>query len=146
MNKQKYLEQLFNTMSQLRKLLENQAQESHEDRTATMMQFSALKFLKDNKNSTVGDIAGHLRLSKSSATQLIERLVKVKLVQRIDDQEDRRLVRLVITSNGEQEIVNLRKRFMDKMSKIFTNVPDEDLKELVRIHTKLIETLQNKQK
>src|SRR5437868_5507394 len=102
MSKQQYIEQLFNTMSQLRKLLESKAQESHEERTATMMQFSALKFLRTAKNSTVGDIAGQLKLSKSSATQLIERLVKAGFVKRLNDREDRRIVHLTITSAGEQ--------------------------------------------
>ena len=75
MNKQHYIEQLFNTMGQLHKFLDAQTQESHDERIATFMQFSALKFLIEKKLSTVGDIAGQLKLSKSSATQLIERLV-----------------------------------------------------------------------
>ncbi len=145
MDKQQYIEQLFNSMGQIRKLLENQTQESHEEKTATIMQYSALKFLKSTENSTVGDIGGHLKLSKSSATQLIERLVKADLVERFDDQKDRRIVHIVITPAGKQKIIDLKKKFMDKMSKIFSKIPDEDLKELTRIHSNLVETLQKEQ-
>src|SRR5258707_9819025 len=146
MAKQQSLERLFDTLSQLRKLVENQAQELHEERTATVMQFSALKFLKNNQNSTVGQVAEYLKLSKSSATQLIERLVKASLAKRIDDQQDRRIVHLSITSLGEEEIINLKKKFIDKMSKILSKIPDSDLRQLIRIHTNLIETLQKEQK
>jgi DNA-binding MarR family transcriptional regulator len=145
MTKQQYIEQLFNTMGQLRKLLESQAQESHEERAATMMQYAALKSLKGNEKSTVGDIAVQLKLSKSSATQLIERLVKADLVERFHDQKDRRIVRVAITSAGEQKMLELRKKFIHKMSKIFSKIPDADLKKLVRIHANLITTLQKEQ-
>src|SRR5258708_9349705 len=145
MDKQQYIEQLFNSMGQIRKLLENQTQESHEEKTATIMQYSALKFLKSTENSTVGDIGVHLKLSKSSATQLIERLVKADLVERFDDQKDRRIVHIVITPAGKQKIIDLKKKFMDKMSKIFSKIPDEDLKALTRIHSNLVQTLQKEQ-
>jgi len=51
-----------------------------------------------------------------------------------------------ITSIGEEEIVQLKKRFMNKMGRIFSKIPNEDLAELVRIHTNLINTLQKEQK
>ena len=146
MNKQYYIEQLFNTFGQLHKFLDAQTQESHDERIATFMQFSALKFLIEKNLSTVGDIAGQLKLSKSSATQLIERLVKAKLVKRMDDQKDRRIVRLTITLAGEREIINLKKKFIAKMSKILSKIPEQDLRELVRIHINLIDTLQKEQR
>ena len=141
MNKQQYIEQLFTTMGQFRKLMETHTHTTREERTATIMQYSALKFLKHNKNSTVGKLAAHLQLSKSSATQLVERLVKIGLVERIDDKNDRRIIHLIITPVGDRKIIQLRKKFVDRMAKIFSNIPEEDIKELIRIHTKLIEAL-----
>ena len=145
MSKQQYIDQLFNTMGQLRKLLETQTQESHVDKHATIMQYSALMFLKDNRSATVGDVASHLKLSKSSATQLIERLAKASLIDRINDKEDRRIVRISITSAGEQQVMDLKMKYREKMGKIISKIPDEDLKELIRIHKNLIETLQKEQ-
>jgi DNA-binding MarR family transcriptional regulator len=140
MNKQDYLEQLCDVMGQLRKLLEGH--ESHEERAATLMQFSALNFLQRHHAATVGALAVHLKLSKSSATQLVERLVKAELVERKDDPEDGRIVRLHLSLRGEHQIAFMKKRYIDKISAIFTKVPDKDLRELIRIHTELIKTLQ----
>jgi DNA-binding MarR family transcriptional regulator len=142
MSKQQYIEQFVSTISQLRRLLESTSHVSHLEKAATIMQYSALKFFKNSKDNTVGDLAKHLKLSKSSATQLIERLEKTGLVRRTHDQHDRRIVRLTVTAEGLQRIVELKKKYLEKMGKIFSNVPDNDLQELVRIHKELIETLQ----
>lgn len=133
-------------MSQLGKLLESQTQESHEERTATMMQYMALSFLKEKDLSAVGEVAENLKLSKSSATQLTERLVKAGYVERVGDLDDRRIVRLKISDKGEHEIINLKNKFMEKMSAVLLKIPESDLKELLRIHIKLIQTLQQDKK
>lgn len=145
MSKQQYIDELFQSMNQLRKLFKSQTQESHEDKVATMMQYSTLAFLKQHKNVPMREVASEFSLSKSSATQLVERLVNAGFVNRINDQDDRRIVRLTITSEGEQHLRDMKKRFRNKMEKILSKIPEQDLKELVRIHTELIETLQKEQ-
>ena len=144
MNKQQTVEKLFDTMGQLRKLLLQHSLESHEERAATIMQYSALKILNTTLDCTVGDIAKQLYLSKSSATQLIERLVKAGLVERIHDTQDRRLVRLHVTEQGKQTVAALKKKFIEKMSTVLSRIPTEDLNNLIRIQTNLINTLQTK--
>ncbi len=138
-------EQLFNTMLQLGKLMSQHTQQTHEERTATILQFSALNFIKEQPSATISDLSVPLQLSKSSATQLVERLVKLGLVGRINDTEDRRIIRLSITENGEKEFAALKKKMMDKMQRIFSKIPAKDLRELIRIHTNLIETLKKEQ-
>ena len=145
MNNSSDFEQLFNITMQFGKLMSHQSTQSYEERTATMLQFSAFSFLKDHSNSTVGDLARFLQLSKSSATQLIERLVKAKFVERTNDQEDRRIIRLVITEEGKKEFLTLKKDFMEKMQRIFSKIPAKDLRELIRIQTNLVETLKKEQ-
>ena len=145
MSKTLNMEQLFNTMMQFVKFMSHYSQESHEERLATMLQFSALSFLKDQPNGTVGELAKFMQLSKSSATQLIERLVNAELVERIHDQEDRRIIRLFITPKGKEEFITLRKNIMEKMNKFVSKIPAKDISELIRIHTNLIETLKKEQ-
>lgn len=135
------IEQLFSTMMQLGKLMSQHAQESHEEKTATILQFSALNFLIEQPNGTVSELANFLKLSKSSATQLVERLVKAEFVKRVDDDVDRRIIRLTITTSGMDESNRLKEKIIEKMNKIFSKIPKEDIHELIRIHIKLIESL-----
>ena len=133
--------QLFSITMQFGKLMSRHTQETLEEKTATMLQLMALQLLKEQPNGTVSDLANFLKLSKSSTTQLIERLVGAGLVGRTNDKEDRRITRLVITRNGEKEFITLRKKLMEKMQKIFSKIPSKDLRELIRIYTNLVETL-----
>ncbi len=141
MVKNELIEQLFNTLVQLRKLVAQQVQESYEEKSSTLLQFSALIFLIEQPKATVSELASFLRLSKSSATQLVERLVKLKQVARVPDEDDRRVVRLQITQQGKADLALLKEKMTDKMTKFLSKVPEKDLKELVRIHTDLIEGL-----
>lgn len=143
---QLYIEQLLNSMRQFRKIIENKSQTTPEERVATVMQYSALKFVKKNKSSTVGELALYLNLSKSSATQFIERLVKMDFIERIHDQKDRRIIHLIIKKEGEIQMIKMKKRFVNNMTKIFSQIPENDLKEFIRIQTKLIEALQKEGK
>jgi len=134
-------EQFFSTMMQFGKLMSRYIKETQEEKAATMLQLTALQLLIEQPNGTVSDLADFLSLSKSSTTQLVERLVGANLVERIDDKEDRRIIRLVITETGKKEFITLKKKLMEKMQKIFSKVPAKDLRELVRIYTNLIETV-----
>jgi DNA-binding MarR family transcriptional regulator len=139
------IEQLFSTMLQLGKLMSHRTQETREEKASTMLQFSALQFLKEQPNGTVTDLGTQLKLSKSSATQLVERLAKLGFIERIDDKDDRRIVRLIITHSGEKEFSALKEKIMEKMKRIFFHIPAQDIRELIRIHTNLIETLKKDQ-
>lgn len=133
------IEELFETMVQFGKIMSKEDPSvSHEKKAATMLQFSALKFVQANKDAAVNELGTTLHLSKSSATQLIERLVKTGLTTRTADQNDRRIIRLSLTSKGEKEIIKMKNRILEKIEKIFSYLPEQDIKELVRIHKTLI--------
>jgi DNA-binding MarR family transcriptional regulator len=135
-------EQLLNNMIQLGKFISGHTQESFEEKTATMLQFSALHFIKEQPKSTVSDLATQLKLSKSSATQLVERLEKSENIKKIEDRKDKRIIRLKISLKGEEEFKNLRKKKMEKIDALFSKMPKSDIKELIRIQNTLIRTLE----
>lgn len=145
MNTTSDIEQLFGAMMQLGKLMSHQTHEAHEEKVATMLQFEALNFVKDQPNSTVSDLARFMQISKSSATQMVERLVKAGLVKRLADNYDRRITRLIITPLGEKEYGVLHEKMLGKMKVFVSKIPPQDLKELIRIHTELIEALKKEQ-
>lgn len=139
------LEQFFATLQQFFKLMSQHTQESAVERAATILQASALDFIIENPNAIVSDLIAPLHISKSSATQLVERLVKAGFVERVHDTEDRRIVRLCITESGKKEATLLKQKLMEKMQKIFSKLPAEDLRELTRIHTYLNEVMKKEQ-
>lgn len=141
MGQTRHVEQFFNTILQFGKLINQLTQESYEERIASVLQFSALNYLKSEPNCTVSDLAVHLRLSKSSATQLVERLVRAAFVLRRHDPLDRRVVRLFLTEAGNKEIAVLKKRILEKLNRVFAKVPKNDIQMLIRIYSGLIKRL-----
>src|SRR5690554_1634538 len=96
----KDIEVLFSIITQLGKVITQQSSQSLEERNATFLQFMVLSFIKENPNCKTGDLSSNLNMSTSSATQMIERLVKLKLVKRSDDKTDRRITRVDLTTSG----------------------------------------------
>ncbi|HEY3313713.1 MAG TPA: MarR family transcriptional regulator [Bacillota bacterium] len=75
-------------------------------------QINALLVLYFTDNATMGELATEMYLTESACTRLVDRLVKTFLVRRRDDEKDRRVVRVSLTSYGRQlaELVNARRQ------------------------------------
>ncbi len=75
-------------------------------------QINALLVLYFSDNLTMGELATEMYLTESACTRLVDRLVKIYLVRRRDDEKDRRVVRVSLTSYGRQlaELVNARRQ------------------------------------
>ena len=67
---------------------------------------------------TIGDIAAYLFLRHHSAVGLVDRAESAGLVQRLEDQEDRRVVRLRLTSRGEGTLVQLSRPHLEELARL----------------------------
>lgn len=112
----------------------------------TGSQFFVLKRIRERKRLTVSEAAENLGVSLSAITALVDRLVKTGMVTRTRDENDRRLVWLEITPEGEevlQSCVAGRKRIMEKY---LGQLPEEDLVQLVNIYEKLFALIRQEEK
>jgi DNA-binding MarR family transcriptional regulator len=57
---------------------------------------------KSGKPLTLSELAARVSCVRSNMTQLVDRLEAEGLVRRVDDPEDRRIVRAVLTALGEK--------------------------------------------
>ncbi len=70
--------------------------------TITPRMLWLLQHLRSVGPSTSGEIAQHLGVSKSTATELVDRLAQKKLVERHPDMRDQRRVFVGLTERGEE--------------------------------------------
>lgn len=68
----------------------------------TPSQINALLVLYFNDDLTMGKLSSEIYLAESAATRLANRLVNLNLVKRRGDENDRRVVRVALTSYGRQ--------------------------------------------
>lgn len=133
MQKNKLAETIF-TFSRLIK--DNLA--SNKDLThLTMLQMQTLVFLKRNPSSQMGEIAEYFKIELPSATSLINNLVKMNLVERVEDAKDRRKVRIFINTKGKKLLENAVKLKNKKLEKLLSYLSEEDRGHLLRIMEKL---------
>jgi len=103
------------------------------------IQFQTLSFLLRQKNPTMREVSKHIHITAPSTTILINNLVRMKLVSRINDESDRRMIRLILTTSGREE---LEKGFLvakKHLANIFSKLSKKDREDFVRVLTKLSE-------
>lgn len=145
-NKQKLVEDFFETNIQIGKFLHQLSNISIEDKVTTMLQMHALTYLKKHPGETVGELAQSFQMSSSSIAQFIERLEKIKLISKISDENDRRITKLFLTKKGEKELEQIHKKMLEKASKLLDYISEEDLNQLVKIQTRMLKNLKNEKK
>lgn len=87
-----------------------------------------LNFIGKHPKCTMSDVKNFLRMIPSAATRRIDKLVNFGFVERIQDEKDRRLVRLALTNEGS----DLYKKFLQSrlfgMEMMKNELEQEDLK------------------
>jgi DNA-binding MarR family transcriptional regulator len=72
------------------------------DKGLTMAQFGAMIQIYHKGGCGVSDIGSDLGVTNSAASQMLERLVQLKLITRTEDPTDRRVKLIVLTDKGQQ--------------------------------------------
>lgn len=108
----------------------------------TMLQHFALKYIQTQKMTTASTLGEFLGLSASSTTQLINRLEAGSLIKRQIDKKDKRVTWILLTLTGTKKLDLFKKEMDEKMRRIFSQVEDADIQELVRIHKHILEIIQ----
>ena len=98
----------------------------------TGVQLMTLHFVKHNDNCKTSDIANFLSVSPSDTTRIVETLVKKGFVERINDENDRRIIRLVIKEEGKKVFETIKQELALSFSKILEKINEEDAKALLR--------------
>ena len=120
-------EQLYLTATRLNR----QLGQLTTDDARTALQHEAMAFLADRTNATVHDVGAYLGLSESSATQLLNRMVRVKLVVRHGDKQDRRIVHLQLSSRGRKAHQTYMKQQTACLRQVFHGLSDRQLKQAI---------------
>lgn len=84
----------------------------------TRIQFTALGFLYivGETGYSLSEISEKLDITKPSASALIDRMVKLSMVERISSKEDRRKIKIIITSYGK-EIMDEALKYNEELKK-----------------------------
>jgi DNA-binding MarR family transcriptional regulator len=101
----------------------------------SILQIQTLIFLNQNKDKkvTMGEIAENFRIELSSATSLLNKLCKQKLVSRHADKKDRRLVIITLSVLGETLLKQAMLARRIKLEKMLSYLSEDEKNELLNI-------------
>jgi len=104
----------------------------------TPAQFDALQLIIKNDSITISELSNRLYQAPSTITDLIDRMEKSLLVERIRDQKDRRIVRVTALEKGHKILENVlieRCKFIDRsLIDVSSNDKEEFKKYLTILH------------
>jgi DNA-binding MarR family transcriptional regulator len=108
----------------------------------TLAQGRCLRAIARMENCTLGELSQHLDISPSTASPLIDRLVRAGLVQREDDPQDRRTVRLRLSLEGQQMFGRHKEERREHMQMFLDRLTEEQRKAMLNALEALNEVVQ----
>lgn len=101
----------------------------------TIVQLKTLYKLSYNPNISLGELADKLRLTNSTVSGVIERLVHIGLVERVIPPENRRTVSIHLTEKGRWTLNQFNSSdsiLIKKLNKVL-EIPKEEISQLLRL-------------
>jgi DNA-binding MarR family transcriptional regulator len=95
-------------------------------------------YVAEHPDLTMTEFAAFMKSSKSTATEFVDRLVKADVVRRVQDDRNRKTVRLRLTPNGRRAVSLHLKRKQAVLKKLFSRLSAADRGELERIFSLLL--------
>ncbi|MGM7636478.1 MarR family winged helix-turn-helix transcriptional regulator [Bacillus sp. Hm123] len=124
-------------------IIKQKGREILNDYHITPPQFIALQWLFEEGDMTIGELSTKMYLACSTTTDLIDRMEKTKLVERVRDVHDRRIVRIHLLSEGLRiinEVIAKRQLYVKQLLMDFTMEEVESLKRnLQKMHQEMKE-------
>ena len=102
----------------------------------------ALLYLTRKEQTTMSELADTIGVPMSTATGLVDRLVRKSYVQRVRSEEDRRIVMLALTEKGERLVDEFKDIMSRYMSRIMEGLTKEEQQQLMAIALKVFRNLQ----
>ncbi len=97
----------------------------------TMTQLRVLFLLRTEDGASAGALAESLKVTPSTLTRIVDRLVRQGLVRRETDDGDRRLVRHYLSASGASTVEELERSGRARMDEVMDRLSAHQLERLV---------------
>lgn len=111
--------------------------------TITPPQFIALQWLNEDGDMTIGELSNKMYLACSTTTDLVDRMEKNKLLMRVKDENDRRVVRIHLLEEGKciiDDVIEKRQAYLKDVLSSHTGDEIQALNDsLLKLHQEMKE-------
>ena len=100
------------------------------ERGLTMQTLRILSLLQEKPGQCPGDIATQLGVTRPTVTGLTDRMIRDKLIERREDSQDRRMVRLFLSDEGHRISAAAAEAGLTRLREVFSRLPTDRLETL----------------
>ena len=122
-------------------IIKQKGREMLSNYTITPPQFVALQWLFEDGDMTIGELSNKMYLACSTTTDLVDRMEKNMLVERVKDGKDRRVVRIHLLAEGERIINEVIKKRQVYLEDILVDFSSEEINflhnSLMKLHQEM---------
>lgn len=122
-------------------IIKQKGRELLSDYKITPPQFVALQWLFEEGDMTIGELSNKMYLACSTTTDLVDRMEKNLLVERVKDSHDRRVVQIHLLEEGKRiidEVIKKRRFYLEEVLKDFSEEEIQLLQHnLEKLHQKM---------
>ena len=109
----------------------------------TLPQFLVLNFLSQQHESKMTEMANFVGVTTAAMTGIIERLVKYGYCLRVFDPDDRRIIKVRLSSRGADLVRKVNQQRRQMIIKIFGRISEAERREYLKILLRIKEILTN---
>lgn len=131
--------QIINNLFKIYRLLNHKVKLDYSLFNLTIIQFHCLAYLNNNKKVLMSEVANYFKITTPTATAIIDRLVKMRLVSRITDLKDRRKIIVKLTKKGKDLFKEIIKSNCQHIKSILSKLSNQEKKRLIKITEKILE-------
>ena len=106
----------------------------------------AMMLIDQHDQMIMSQLAEQINIPMSTATGIVDRLVKKGYLIRARDETDRRVVTLKLSANGKVLIESLKEKISGYLSKIYESLTEDECSYLFKIINKVIQVIQTPSK
>ena len=107
----------------------------------TLSQIAILDILSRNKESNMSDMARSMNVTTAAMTGIVDRLVRDGYVARKNDPDDRRVIKIRLTSKGSAAVKSALENKKRMITRIFSVLPQRERDEYLKILERIREGL-----
>jgi DNA-binding MarR family transcriptional regulator len=101
----------------------------------TLPQFFVLELVNRQGEAKMSDLAKFVNVTTAAMTGIVERLFKNGYVLRVDEPDDRRIIKIKLTSKGAKMVKDMIQKRKDITIKMFGSITQEEREEYLNILT-----------
>ena len=113
----------------------------HRDLDLSYNQYKTLAALRAGGALSLDALRRELKVAASTASEMVERLVRLGLVRRTVPADNRRSLRIAVSARGERYLANLEASLIDNYRRLLAELPARDRERLVGAFRVILEVL-----